>query len=320
MTVIARRAEALGGPARASRCRPPRQQAGQHDPAGARTVDECAAHGDRPRVTEPYQPMTSPTGVGQPAYLGEVHEQEWQRQAAPDRGQQGAEEDPASFRTAGQSTTQHARHSVRSGVTPREPFWPRPAVFGASQVINRTMIHEARATIERCPPGLRCWPDDRHLATPARYRPHHRGDRHRQPSPPPRHATDRRTTRRLVGSPRTSGPAWCSAGWSGCCWRRAIRKGLTGAHPSGVDPLRAGRARWRSDVDPHVVLVLLAGALGVYDPEGEPLGLRTRLPWPGTRRCSWPTCWRRPVCRLTTTWPLRSPKLSAPSGRIDCAY
>ena len=54
-----------------------------------------------------------------------------------------------------------------------------------------------------------------------------------------------------------------------------VRLLLEQAHPDGLDGddirqvlehcVRAA-ATWRSDVDPHVVLVLLAGALGVHDP------------------------------------------------------
>ncbi|MFF5178891.1 hypothetical protein ACFY2Q_12805 [Micromonospora sp. NPDC000316] len=55
----------------------------------------------------------------------------------------------------------------------------------------------------------------------------------------------------------------------------AVRLLLEETHPDGLDGddvrqvlercVRSA-AEWCSDVDPHVVLVLLAGALGVYDP------------------------------------------------------
>ncbi|MET7876931.1 hypothetical protein [Micromonospora profundi] len=54
-----------------------------------------------------------------------------------------------------------------------------------------------------------------------------------------------------------------------------VRLLLEQTHPDGLDGddvrqvlercVRSA-AEWRADVDPHVVLVLLAGALGVYDP------------------------------------------------------
>lgn len=54
-----------------------------------------------------------------------------------------------------------------------------------------------------------------------------------------------------------------------------VRLLLEETHPDGLagDDVRQvlercvrGAATWRPDVDPHVLLVLLAGALGVYDP------------------------------------------------------
>ncbi|MEV7330633.1 hypothetical protein [Micromonospora sp. NPDC093244] len=62
---------------------------------------------------------------------------------------------------------------------------------------------------------------------------------------------------------------------SGLVLGSVVRLLLEATHPDGLDGddvrqvlqrcVRAA-ARWRPDVDPHVVLVLLAGALGVYDP------------------------------------------------------
>ncbi|MGV9216263.1 hypothetical protein ACTFTM_30800 [Micromonospora sp. RB23] len=65
---------------------------------------------------------------------------------------------------------------------------------------------------------------------------------------------------------------------SGLVLGTVVRLLLEESHPDGLDgdDIRQVLARcvqdamrWRSDVDPHVVLVLLAGALGVYDPEGD---------------------------------------------------
>ncbi|WP_406082991.1 hypothetical protein OHA01_24900 [Micromonospora zamorensis] len=65
---------------------------------------------------------------------------------------------------------------------------------------------------------------------------------------------------------------------SGLVLGAVVRLLLEESHPDGLtgDDIRQvltrcvqGAARWRSDVDPHVVLVLLACALGVYDPEGD---------------------------------------------------
>ncbi|MFY1618265.1 hypothetical protein [Micromonospora sp. WMMD736] len=65
---------------------------------------------------------------------------------------------------------------------------------------------------------------------------------------------------------------------SGLVLGTVVRLLLEEGHPDGLDgdDIRQVLARcvqdamrWRSDVDPHVVLVLLAGALGVYDPEGD---------------------------------------------------
>ncbi|MCO1596810.1 hypothetical protein M8C17_16770 [Micromonospora sp. RHAY321] len=62
---------------------------------------------------------------------------------------------------------------------------------------------------------------------------------------------------------------------SGLVLGAVVRLLLEETHPDGLDGddvrqvleqcVRAA-APWRPDVDPHVVLVLLAGALGVYDP------------------------------------------------------
>ncbi|MCZ7377929.1 hypothetical protein ACWEOS_09980 [Micromonospora taraxaci] len=62
---------------------------------------------------------------------------------------------------------------------------------------------------------------------------------------------------------------------SGLVLGAVVRLLLEATHPDGLDGddvrqvlercVRAA-APWRPDVDPHVVLVLLAGALGVYDP------------------------------------------------------
>src|SRR5688572_27131892 len=58
----------------------------------------------------------------------------------------------------------------------------------------------------------------------------------------------------------------------------AVRLILEEQHPDGLDGgdveriltgcVRAAAA-WQPDVDPHVVLVLLAGALGVHDPDDQ---------------------------------------------------
>ncbi|MFI5926272.1 hypothetical protein ACIA3K_09800 [Micromonospora sp. NPDC051543] len=65
---------------------------------------------------------------------------------------------------------------------------------------------------------------------------------------------------------------------SGLVLGTVVRLLLEESHPDGLDgdDIRQVLARcvqdamrWRSEVDPHVVLVLLAGALGVYDPEGD---------------------------------------------------
>lgn len=62
---------------------------------------------------------------------------------------------------------------------------------------------------------------------------------------------------------------------SGLVLGAVVRLLLEATHPDGLDGddvrqvlercVRSA-APWRPDVDPHVVLVLLAGALGVYDP------------------------------------------------------
>ncbi|WP_433127705.1 hypothetical protein ACQPWW_32985 [Micromonospora sp. CA-240977] len=65
---------------------------------------------------------------------------------------------------------------------------------------------------------------------------------------------------------------------SGLVLGAVVRLLLEESHPEGLtgDDIRQvltrcvqSATRWRSDVDPHVVLVLLAGALGVYDPESD---------------------------------------------------
>ncbi|MEU4773774.1 hypothetical protein [Micromonospora sp. NPDC023644] len=65
---------------------------------------------------------------------------------------------------------------------------------------------------------------------------------------------------------------------SGLVLGAVVRLLLEETHPDGLDgdDVRQvlegcvrGAAQWRPDVDPHVVLVLLAGALGVYDPDGD---------------------------------------------------
>ena len=60
----------------------------------------------------------------------------------------------------------------------------------------------------------------------------------------------------------------------------AVRLLLEGLHPDGLDgeAIRDALdgcvrdAAWLPDVDPHVVFVLLAGALGVYEPDEDPAG------------------------------------------------
>ncbi|MFC4019709.1 hypothetical protein ACFOW4_17430 [Micromonospora sp. GCM10011542] len=69
-----------------------------------------------------------------------------------------------------------------------------------------------------------------------------------------------------------------AADGSGLVLGAVVRLLLEETHPDGLDGddvrkvlercVRAA-AQWRPDVDPHVVLVLLAGALGVYDPDGD---------------------------------------------------
>ncbi|NJP34922.1 hypothetical protein [Micromonospora thermarum] len=65
---------------------------------------------------------------------------------------------------------------------------------------------------------------------------------------------------------------------SGLVLGAVVRSLLELGHPDGLagDDVRnvlercvRGAATWRSEVDPHVVLVLLAGALGLYDPEAD---------------------------------------------------
>ncbi|SCL21253.1 hypothetical protein GA0070616_2249 [Micromonospora nigra] len=65
---------------------------------------------------------------------------------------------------------------------------------------------------------------------------------------------------------------------SGLVLGGVVRRLLETGHPDGLDGddvrqvlercVRSA-ARWQPDVDPHVVLVLLAGALGVYDPDAD---------------------------------------------------
>ncbi|MGX4658093.1 hypothetical protein ACWCHM_30915 [Micromonospora sp. SCSIO 07396] len=70
-------------------------------------------------------------------------------------------------------------------------------------------------------------------------------------------------------------PRLAGADRAGLVLGGVVRLLLEQAHPDGLDSddvrqvlERCVRAAvtWRPDVDPHVVLVLLAGALGVYDP------------------------------------------------------
>jgi hypothetical protein len=65
---------------------------------------------------------------------------------------------------------------------------------------------------------------------------------------------------------------------SGLILGAVVRLLLEETHPDGLDSddvrtvlARAvrGAAEWQPTVDPHVMLVLLAGALGVYDPDDE---------------------------------------------------
>lgn len=65
---------------------------------------------------------------------------------------------------------------------------------------------------------------------------------------------------------------------SGLVLGAVVRSLLELGHPDGLagDDVRQvlercvrGAASWRADVDPHVVLVLLAGALGLYDPDAD---------------------------------------------------
>lgn len=65
---------------------------------------------------------------------------------------------------------------------------------------------------------------------------------------------------------------------SGLVLGAVVRLLLEETHPDGLDGDDVRQvlegcvrdaAQWRPDVDPHVVLVLLAGALGVYDPDGD---------------------------------------------------
>jgi hypothetical protein len=60
----------------------------------------------------------------------------------------------------------------------------------------------------------------------------------------------------------------------------AVRVVLEDTHPDGVDGddvrvilerCARGALAWHADVDPHVLLILLAGSLGVYEDDGEPL-------------------------------------------------
>ncbi|TDB74195.1 hypothetical protein [Micromonospora sp. KC723] len=65
---------------------------------------------------------------------------------------------------------------------------------------------------------------------------------------------------------------------SGVVLGSVVRLLLEEAHPDGLDSDDVRRvlersvrsaSSWQPDVDPHVMLVLLAGALGVYDPDGD---------------------------------------------------
>ncbi|MEV5694159.1 hypothetical protein [Micromonospora globbae] len=69
-----------------------------------------------------------------------------------------------------------------------------------------------------------------------------------------------------------------AADQSGLVLGAVVRLLLEETHPDGLDGDDVRRVlervardglQWLTDVDPHVLLVLLAGALGVYDPAGD---------------------------------------------------
>ncbi|MFC3503252.1 hypothetical protein ACFOOK_20045 [Micromonospora krabiensis] len=89
-------------------------------------------------------------------------------------------------------------------------------------------------------------------------------------------------TEAVTAATRQDGPAYDEAVTrlgaterSGLVLGAVVRLLLEESHPDGLDgdDVRQvlercvrGAQPWRPDVDPHVLLVLLAGALGVYDP------------------------------------------------------
>jgi hypothetical protein len=87
-------------------------------------------------------------------------------------------------------------------------------------------------------------------------------------------ARDREALAEAVGHLAALDPAQ-----TGLILGTTVRLLLEDAHPDGLDGddvrnvlercVRAA-AEWQPDVDPHVVLILLAGALGVLDDDGEP--------------------------------------------------
>jgi hypothetical protein len=87
-------------------------------------------------------------------------------------------------------------------------------------------------------------------------------------------ACDREALAEAVGELAALDPAQ-----SGLILGTAVRLLLEDTHPDGLDgdDVRAvlehcvrWAAQWQPDVDPHVLLLLLAGALGVLDDDGEP--------------------------------------------------
>ncbi|MFD0520205.1 hypothetical protein [Paractinoplanes durhamensis] len=84
-----------------------------------------------------------------------------------------------------------------------------------------------------------------------------------------------------------------------------VRLLLEDTSPDGIDAdsVRAvlercvrGAAAWQTEVDPHVVLLLLAGALGVVAEDDE-TPRRSRTSSPGTPRCCSRTCSAPARCR-----------------------
>jgi hypothetical protein len=87
-------------------------------------------------------------------------------------------------------------------------------------------------------------------------------------------ARDREGLAEAVGELAALDPAQ-----SGLILGTAVRLLLEDTHPDGLDgdDVRAvlehcvrAAALWQPDVDPHVLLLLLAGALGVLDDDGQP--------------------------------------------------